>query len=201
MGFGTLGPGDKAPKEFNVVIEIAAYGPPVKYEVDKETGLLIVDRFMNVAMSYPANYGYVPGTLSGDGDPVDVLVLTPHPIVAGCVIKCRAVAVLDTTDEKGSDAKVLAVPTDKVSNFFYDNLRDLDQVTARLKNEIEHFYNNYKGLEVGKWVKVAAWRDAAGAREEIETSIKAYQQTLAPATLDQPTEDDMLEALKNGAGA
>src|SRR3546814_4791714 len=100
----------------------------------KESGLLMVDRFMNVAMSYPANYGYVPQTLSGDGDPVDVLVITPHPVVAGSVIKCRAVAVLDTTDEKGTDAKLLAVPVDKVSNHAYDNLRDLDRKSTRLNS-------------------------------------------------------------------
>ncbi|MGH8505944.1 MAG: inorganic diphosphatase [Stenotrophobium sp.] len=175
MGFETLGPGDKAPNEFYVVIEIAAYGPPVKYEVDKESGLLMVDRFMNVAMSYPANYGYVPKTLSGDGDPVDVLVITPHPIIAGSVLKCRAVAVLDTTDEKGTDAKLLAVPVDKVSNNAYDNLRDLADVPARLKNEIEHFYGHYKALEKGKWVKLAGWRDAAAARKEIEDGIKNYK--------------------------
>src|SRR3569833_29277 len=104
-GFEAPGPGEKAPNELYVVIEITAYSAPVKYEVDKDTGLLMVDRFMNVAMNYPANYGFIPKTLAGDGDPVDVLVLTPHPIVAGSVIKCRAVAVLDTEDEKGTDAK------------------------------------------------------------------------------------------------
>ena len=175
MGFEALGAGDKAPQEFNVVIEIAAYGPPVKYEVDKDSGLLMVDRFMNVAMSYPANYGYVPHTLYDDGDPVDVLVLTPHPIIAGCVIKCRAVAVLDTTDEKGEDAKILAVPTDKVSNKYYEDMKDLSDVPQRLQNEIKHFYEHYKDLEVGKWVKIAGWRDAAAARAEIVKSIKAYK--------------------------
>ena len=175
MGFEALGAGDKAPQEFNVVIEIAAYGPPVKYEVDKDAGLLMVDRFMNVAMSYPANYGYVPHTLYDDGDPVDVLVLTPHPIIAGCVIKCRAVAVLDTTDEKGEDAKILAVPTDKVSNKYYEDMKDLSDVPQRLQNEIKHFYEHYKDLEVGKWVKIAGWRDAAAARAEIVKSIKAYK--------------------------
>mgnify|MGYP000748246756 FL=1 len=170
MGFEALGAGDKAPQEFNVVIEIPAYGPPVKYEVDKDSGTLMVDRFMNVAMSYPANYGYVPHTLYDDGDPVDVLVLTPHPIVSGCVIKCRAVAVLDTTDEKGGDAKILAVPVDKVSNKYYENVKDLADVPERLLNEIKHFYERYKDLESGKWVKVAGWRDA-----EIDKSIKAYK--------------------------
>src|SRR3546814_11015153 len=116
----------------------------------KESGLLMVDRFMNVAMSYPANYGYVPQTLSGDGDPVDVLVITPHPVVAGSVIKCRAVAVLDTTDEKGTDAKLLAVPVDKVSKHAYDNLRELAAVPESVKNEIEHLYRSYKTLEKGR---------------------------------------------------
>lgn len=175
MGIEKLGAGDKAPHEFWAVIEIPAFGPPVKYEVDKDTGLLMVDRFMNVAMSYPANYGFIPGTLGGDGDPVDVLVITPHPIVAGSVIKCRAVAVLDTTDEKGSDAKLLAVPTDKVSNGAYDHLQDLKDVPDRLKNEIQHFYERYKDLEKGKWVKVAGWRDAAGARQEITAGIQNYK--------------------------
>lgn len=175
MSFTTLGAGDKAPNEFNVVIEIAAYGPPVKYEVDKASGLLMVDRFMNVSMSYPANYGYVPHTLYDDGDPVDVLVMTPHPIIAGCVIKCRAVAVLDTEDEKGNDAKILAVPTDKVSTRYYENIKDLADVPKRKQNEIKHFYEHYKDLEEGKWVKISGWRDAAAARAEIEKSIKAYK--------------------------
>jgi inorganic pyrophosphatase len=175
MGIEALGPGEKAPNEFYVVIEIPAYGPPVKYEVDKDTGLLMVDRFMNVAMNYPANYGFVPKTLAGDGDPVDVLVLTPHPILAGSVIKCRAVAVLDTEDEKGTDAKLLAVPTDKVSNGAYDHLRDLSDVPQRLQNEIRHFYEHYKDLETGKWVKISGWRDAAAAREEITKGISAYE--------------------------
>jgi len=175
MGIEQLGAGEKAPDEFYVVIEIPAYGPPVKYEVDKDTGLLMVDRFMNVAMSYPANYGFVPQTLGGDGDPVDVLVMTPHPVVAGSVIKCRAVCVLDTEDEKGTDAKLLAVPTDKVSNGYYDDVRDLADVPDRIKNEIKHFYERYKDLEKGKWVKVSGWRDASAAREEIANGIKAYK--------------------------
>lgn len=175
MSFKDLGPGSKAPDEFLVVIEIAAHAGPVKYEVDKDTGLLIVDRFMNVAMHYPANYGYVPGTLYDDGDPVDVLVLTPHPIVPGCAIKCRAVAVLDTEDESGMDAKVLAVPTDKVSTKYYADMKDLADVPERLQNEIRHFFERYKDLEEGKWVKIAGWRDAAAARDEITKSIDAYK--------------------------
>jgi len=175
MGFEALGPGSKAPEEFNVVIEITAYGPPVKYEVDKETGLLSVDRFMNVAMSYPVNYGFVPKTLYDDGDPVDVLVMTPHPIVPGSIIKCRAVAVLDTEDESGLDAKILAVPTDKVSTKYYADIKDLADVPTRKLNEIKHFYERYKDLEDGKWVKVSGWRDAAAAKGEIVKSIEAYK--------------------------
>jgi inorganic pyrophosphatase len=175
MGIDAVGAGSKAPEEFNVVIEITPQGGPVKYEVDKDSGMLMVDRFMNVAMHYPANYGYVPKTLSGDGDPVDVLVLTPWPIHPGSVIKCRAVAVLDTEDEKGNDAKLLAVPVDKVSNGAYDDLRDLKDVPERLANEIKHFYEHYKALEKGKWVKISGWRDAAAARGEIEAGLKAYK--------------------------
>lgn len=175
MSFNSLGPGSKAPDEFLVVIEIAANAGPVKYEVDKDTGLLMVDRFMNVAMHYPANYGYIPGTLYDDGDPTDVLVLTPHPIVPGSAIKCRAVAVLDTEDESGRDAKVLAVPTDKVSTHYYADMKDLSDVPERLKNEIRHFFERYKDLEEGKWVKISGWRDAAAAREDISRSIAAYK--------------------------
>lgn len=173
MGYERLGPGSKAPDEFHVVIEIAASAGPVKYEIDKDSGCLMVDRFMNVAMHYPANYGYVPDTLYDDGDPVDVLVLTPHAIVPGSVIKCRAVAVLDTEDESGLDAKVLAVPTDKVSTRYYEDMRDLADVPQRLQDEIKHFFERYKDLEEGKWVKIAGWRDAEAARGEIVKSIEA----------------------------
>ncbi len=135
----------------------------------------MVDRFMNVAMHYPANYGYVPGTLYDDGDPVDVLVLTPHPIVPGCAIKCRPVAVLGTEDESGLDAKILAVPTDKVSTKYYADMQDLDDVPVRLQNEIQHFFERYKDLEEGKWVKVTGWEGAAKAKAEITKSIEAYK--------------------------
>ncbi|TAM10603.1 MAG: inorganic diphosphatase [Nevskiaceae bacterium] len=175
MSLSNVPAGDKAPEEFNVVIEISAYAAPVKYEVDKASGLLSVDRFMNVSMSYPANYGYVPHTLYDDGDPVDVLVMTPFPVVNGCLIKCRAVAVLDTTDEKGGDAKILAVPTDKISTGYYADVKDLKDVPQRKLDEIEHFFTHYKDNEKGKFVKIAGWRDAAAAKAEIVKSIKAYK--------------------------
>ncbi|ORE89172.1 inorganic diphosphatase [Oceanococcus atlanticus] len=175
MGYEAIGPGDKAPDEIHVVIEIAAHGHPVKYEVDKDSNTLYVDRFMNVSMHYPANYGFVNKTLYDDGDPVDVLVLTPYPIVPGCVIKCRPVAVLMTEDESGLDAKVLAVPTDKVSTGYYKDMQDLADVPERLQNEITHFFERYKDNEEGKWVKVTGWFGVDKAKEEIQKSIDAYK--------------------------
>jgi len=175
MNYDKLGPGKKAPDEVNVVIEIVAGDNAVKYEVDKESGCLMVDRFMNTAMHYPTNYGFVPDTLYDDGDPVDVLVPTPDPIVPGAVVKCRPVAVLGTEDEKGLDAKILAVPTDKISTDYYKEVRDLDDVPERLRNQISHFFQHYKDLEEGKWVKVTGWQDAAAAREEIKRSAEAYK--------------------------
>lgn len=174
MGYASISPGKNPPEEINVVIEIVAGSNSVKYEVDKETDTLVVDRFMNVAMHYPANYGFVPQTLYDDGDPVDVLVLTPYPIVPGVVIKCRPVAVLGTEDESGLDAKVLAVPTDKVSTDYYSDVKDLEDIDARLRDKIQHFFEHYKDLEKNKWVKVTGWEGAAAAKKEIMKSIEAY---------------------------
>lgn len=174
MGYELVGPGKKAPDEIDVIIEIAAHGEPVKYEIDKDSHTLYVDRFMNVAMHYPANYGFVNHTLYDDGDPVDVLVVTPYDIVPGCVIKCRPIAVLMTEDESGLDAKVLAVPTDKVSTGYYADWQDLDDIPARLQRKITHFFERYKDNEDGKWVKVAGWYGAERAKEEIQKSIDAY---------------------------
>ncbi len=174
MGYELVGPGHKAPDEIEVIIEIPENGPPVKYEIDKETQVLHVDRFMNVAMHYPANYGYVNHTLYDDGDPVDVLVMTPYPIGPGCVISCRPVAVLMTEDESGMDAKILAVPTDKVSTKYYEDMKDLDDVPQRMKDKISHFFERYKDNEDGKWVKVSGWFGADKAKEEIRKSIDAY---------------------------
>lgn len=174
MGYEALTAGKNPPEEINVVIEIIEGASSVKYEVDKDTGCLMVDRFMNVSMHYPANYGFVPKTLYDDGDPVDVLVLTPEPIVPGAVIKCRPVAVLGTEDESGPDAKILAVPTDKIGTDYYRNVRDLDDVDERLRNKISHFFEHYKDHEQGKWVKVSGWEGADKAKAEIEKSISAY---------------------------
>ncbi|ROO29380.1 inorganic diphosphatase [Salinisphaera japonica] len=174
MGYEALTPGDKAPEEITVIIEIVEGASSVKYEVDKDSNCLMVDRFMNVAMHYPANYGFVPKTLYDDGDPVDVLVLTPEPIVPGSVIECRPVAVLGTEDESGLDAKILAVPKDKVATDYYKDVRDLDDVDERLKNKIAHFFEHYKDHEKGKWSKISGWEGAEKAKAEIQKSIDAY---------------------------
>jgi inorganic pyrophosphatase len=174
MNLDRVGAGDKCPDEFNVIIEIPARAEPVKYELDKETGALFVDRFLETSMVYPTNYGYVPGTLSEDGDPVDVLVITPAPLVWGCVIRARAIGMLAMTDEKGPDAKVIAVPAPKICKP-YAHIQTLDDVSQSLRNAIAHFFEHYKDLETGKWVKVDGWRDADAARAEITASRARYE--------------------------
>lgn len=176
MSLSAVPAGKKLPEEINVIIEIPAHADPVKYEVDKESGALFVDRFMATSMHYPCNYGYVPKTLSEDGDPVDVLVITPFPLMAGCVIQCRPVGVMNMTDESGPDAKVLAVPADPLSRI-YRGIEELDQVPLLLRNQIEHFFKHYKDLEPNKWVTIDGWSNAAAAKEEIISSVKRYEQS------------------------
>lgn len=174
MNLDRVGPGEIAPDEINVIIEIPAHSDPVKYEVDKETGAMFVDRFMNTAMFYPCNYGYVPHTLSDDGDPVDVLVVTPIPVISGSVIRCRPVAVLKMTDEAGSDAKVLAVPINKLCKLYKD-ADGPEHMPQQLLDQIAHFFAHYKDLEAGKWVKIEGWGGIDDAKAEIVDSIKRYQ--------------------------
>lgn len=174
MSLGQVTAGDNMPEEVNVIIEIPANADPIKYEVDKDTGTLWVDRFMATAMFYPANYGFVNQTLSLDGDPVDVLVPAPYPLQAGSVIKCRPVGVLKMTDESGEDAKVIAVPVSKLTKE-YDHINDVDDLPELLKSQITHFFERYKELEKGKWVKVEGWENAAAAKEEIVSSFKRAQ--------------------------
>lgn len=176
MSLNDVPAGKNLPDEVNVIIEIPAYSSPVKYEVDKDTGALFVDRFMATCMQYPANYGYVNKTLSDDGDPVDVLVMSPHPLIAGSVIKCRPVGVLNMTDESGQDAKVIAVPVDKLSSIYAD-VKNIEDVPALLKSQIEHFFSHYKDLEKGKWVKIEGWADVEAAKAEITSSVERYEQT------------------------
>jgi len=173
MSFEKVTPGKNAPETFNVVIEIAANADPIKYEVDKETGCVFVDRFMGTAMHYPCNYGYVPQTLAGDGDPVDVLVLTPFPLPSGVVVPCRAIGILEMEDESGVDGKVLAVPTKKILPA-YDKIESLDDVHELTLKQIAHFFEHYKDLEKGKWVKVLGWKDVNAAHKEITDGIANY---------------------------
>jgi len=166
--------GKDVPNDCNVVIEIPMRGDPIKYEVDKETGAVFVDRFMSTAMHYPCNYGYVPRTLSGDGDPCDVLLLSPMPLITGVVVRCRPIGMLKLDDEAGGDAKILAVPIDKLSPLYRDvkSPRDLPDITTR---QIAHFFEHYKDLEPGKWVRVGIWVEAEDARREIVESINRYK--------------------------
>ncbi|MDR2128123.1 MAG: inorganic diphosphatase [Burkholderiaceae bacterium] len=178
MSLDKVKPGSKAPDEFNVVIEIPMNADPIKYEVDKDSGALFVDRFMSTAMHYPANYGYVPQTLSGDGDPVDVLVLTPFPLVPGVVVPCRALGMLKMQDEAGQDAKVLAVPTRKILPA-YARIEKPEDLPPGTLEAIAHFFEHYKDLEPGKWVKVQGWEGAPAARQEVADAIANYAQKQA----------------------
>jgi inorganic pyrophosphatase len=173
MGLDLVTPGHEAPEMFNVIIEIPMNADPIKYEVDKETGAIFVDRFMGTAMHYPCNYGYVPRTTAGDGDPVDVLVITPFPLLSGVVVRCRPLGILKMTDEKGDDAKVLAVPDDKVLPI-YSHWRRHDDINAHRLSQIQHFFEHYKDLEPGKSVKVEGWGDAEAAKAEISIGMKRY---------------------------
>ena len=159
------------PDEINVVIEIPMNANPVKYEIDKESGAIFVDRFIQVAMFYPCNYGFIPHTLSGDGDPVDVLVLSNYPVIPGAVMKCRPVGVLMMEDESGVDEKIIAVPIDKV-DISFSNVKDINDVNNDVKLRIKHFFEHYKDLEKGKWVKILGWEDIKKAKSLIEEGVK-----------------------------
>lgn len=174
MNLDRVSTGRDVPDEINVIIEIPSHSDPVKYEVDKETGAMFVDRFMNTAMHYPCNYGYVPHTLSDDGDPADVLVVTPIPLISGSVICCRPVGILNMTDEAGVDAKILAVPIDKLSSL-YSHVQNASDLPRELLAALAHFFEHYKDLEEGKWVKVEGWGDASEAKAEIQASVERFQ--------------------------
>lgn len=172
MSYDAIPPGKDAPDDIYVVIEIPANSSPIKYEIDKDSDAVFVDRFMATPMFYPANYGYVPNTLSEDGDALDVLVVTPYPVVPGSVIRSRPVGILNMSDEAGKDAKVIAVPHDKLTTIYKDvkNYTDLPELLIK---QIEHFFENYKDLEAGKWVKVDGWADADAARAEVLKAVEA----------------------------
>jgi len=174
MSLNKVSSGRDLPNDFNVIIEIPMNADPIKYEVDKESGAIFVDRFMGTAMHYPCNYGYVPNTLSADGDPVDVLVITPFPLFPGVVVRCRPIGVLKMTDESGEDAKILAVPVDKVLSIYshWQKPEDLNELRLR---QIQHFFEHYKDLEKGKWVKIDGWYGPEEAKQEILSGVAAYQ--------------------------
>jgi inorganic pyrophosphatase len=170
MSLDLVDAGRDVPENFNVVIEIPMNAEPVKYEVDKETGAIFVDRVLTTPMRYPCNYGYVPRTLSGDGDPVDVLVVMPLPLLPGCVIRCRPLGMLAMRDEAGEDTKVVAVPLDQVFAA-YRNVREVRDLPELTLERIVHFFEHYKDLEKGKWVKVRRWAESGEAADLIRAGI------------------------------
>lgn len=174
MALHNVPSGKNPPNDFNVIIEIPMHADPVKYEVDKASGAIFVDRFMSTAMHYPCNYGYIPDTIAGDGDPVDVLVMAQFPLPPGVVVRCRPIGMLDMQDEAGNDAKVLAVPVDKLTLMYRDaqSPKDFPQI---LLDQISHFFQHYKDLEPGKYVNVLGWFGAEEAKKEIVKGIQRYQ--------------------------
>lgn len=173
MRLDDVTPGRDVPRDINVIIEIPSQSNPVKYEVDKSTGAMFVDRFLNTAMFYPCNYGYVPMTLSEDGDPVDVLVLSPQPVISGSVVRCRPIGMLNMTDESGPDAKILAVPISKLTAL-YSHIKNPEDVSPHILATIEHFFAHYKDLEPEKWVRIEGWSNAAAAEKEIQAGVDRY---------------------------
>ncbi len=175
MNLDRVSSGNDVPNDVNVIIEIPMHAEPIKYEMEKSTGAMFVDRFMSTAMHYPCNYGYVPHTLSGDGDPVDVLVLSPVPLITGVVVRCRPVGMLKMEDEAGDDTKILAVPIDKLTPL-YSAIRTPGDLPAGTLAQIAHFFEHYKDLEPGKWVKVVGWVGPDEAKKEILAGVSGYQQ-------------------------
>lgn len=173
MGLDRVSSGKDLPNDFNVIIEIPMHAEPIKYEVDKESGAIFVDRFMSTAMHYPCNYGYIPHTISGDGDPVDVLVISQFALPPGVVVRCRPIGMLKMHDEAGEDAKLLAVPVDHLTPMYRTVLshRDLPQIVL---DQIAHFFAHYKDLEPGKFVKVQGWLGIEEAKQEIMDGVKAF---------------------------
>lgn len=166
-----LSPGLNPPDDFHAVVEIPYEGPPVKYEVDKETGAILVNRLLGTAMRYPVNYGFVPNTLAEDGDPLDVMILIRVPIMPGAVMRCRPIGMLEMSDEAGRDVKIAALPVSEVSPL-HDDIRSVDDLTGVSLREIRHFFAHYKDLEQDKWVEVDGWHGADAARQEILAAIK-----------------------------
>jgi inorganic pyrophosphatase len=171
MDISKIGIGEDPPRDVNALIEIPQGGVPVKYELDKASGALRVDRFLNTAMFYPGNYGFIPHTLSGDGDPVDVIVVVPSPVVPGAIVRVRPVGALLMKDEAGDDEKIIAVPVDKLHPF-YSGVKSYKDLPETLTGQIAHFFQHYKDLEKGKWVTIIRWADEAKAERMILEGIR-----------------------------
>ena len=173
MDIKKIPPGKNPPEDIFVVVEIPQ-GSGIKYEVDKESGAVFVDRFLFTAMYYPFNYGFIPNTLADDGDPTDVLVISSEPVVPGSVIRCRPIGMLEMEDEAGIDTKVIAVPVSKLDRSF-ENIKDISDIPNAVREKIKHFFEHYKELEKGKWVKVKNFKSVNDAMEEIKKSIENFQ--------------------------
>ncbi len=173
MNIDNIKVGSNYPEEVNVIIEIPAESSPVKYEIEKESGALFVDRFMQAPIFYPANYGFIPHTLADDGDPMDVLVVTPTPLIHNCVIAARPVGILEMTDEAGKDSKVIAVPA-KGLHSASDHLQAHTDLPPLLIEQIEYFFEYYKVMDKDKWVKIEGWNDAAAAKKAISDSVDMF---------------------------
>jgi len=178
MGYENLPAGKQVPDDVNVVIEIPSNSSPIKYEVDKESGMVTVDRYLGTCMFYPCEYGFVPHTLSEDGDPVDVLVISPYSLIPGAVVRCRPIGLLRMTDESGKDAKILTVPVTKLTPR-YDHVHKPEDLGKELIDSIEHFFKHYKDLEAGKWVKIDGWEGIESAKKEILASVARYKEKAA----------------------
>ena len=176
MRIDAIAIGKNPPEDLNVIIEVAIGGEPIKYEMDKEAGTLVVDRFLYTPMRYPGNYGFVPHTLSDDGDPIDVLVANTRPIIPGAVINVRPVGVLKMTDESGGDEKIIAVPSPKLTQR-YTNVHNYSDLPAITLEQIWHFFEHYKDLEPGKWVKVEGWVGAEEAKQAIIAGVGKFRST------------------------
>jgi inorganic pyrophosphatase len=173
MSLNNVPSGKSLPNDFNVIIEITAHSEPVKYEVDKDSGAIFVDRFMSTSMHYPCNYGYIPHTIAGDGDPVDVLVITQYALPPGVVVRCRPIGMLAMTDEAGDDAKLLAVPVDKLTPI-YRSVQTHADMPMLMLDQIAHFFEHYKDLEPGKYVKIVGWRGPEEAKTEIIEGVQRF---------------------------
>ena len=170
MNIDKIPVGNNVPFDINVIIEIPAHSLPVKYEFDKESGAIFVDRFIATSMHYPANYGFIPHTLANDGDPLDCLVITKHPLIHGCVINVKPIGIIIMEDEKGLDEKVIAVPTSKLDKH-YENINTIDDLPIHFVQEVIHFFERYKDLEKGKWVKIIDTKSSQAAMDIIKKYI------------------------------